>query len=462
MSPNGIDAGAMKAFGKRFKGTIISHGDAGYDESRAIFNSMIDRMPALIARCADVDDVAAVIALARDTGQSLTVRSGGHSVAGMSVADGAILCDMRGLNQVSVDPDKRVARVGGGAIWGEVDAATGAHGLATTGGRVSTTGVAGFTLNGGSGWAERKLGLSCDRLVSVELVTADGSRVRCSSDENRELFWALHGGGGNFGIATQFEFRLDPMAEILVAFLMFTPEKGEEVARNYRDFAATAPDELGGGFVFLTGPPMEFVPEHLQGTIMAGVLGVWFGDPEEGRRAMAPILEFGSPDVELVMPAPYAEFNKMLDDPPGHRNYWTAAYHDTFPDAAIGKFVGYGRRMKPSPSQLALFPWGGAVARVDPETTPMARRETSWLTHPFAVWPEPADDEFWIDWARGFSKDMKDFSSDGVYLNFIGDEGEDRIVAAYGKENYDRLAELKTQHDPDNLFRFNQNIKPAK
>jgi hypothetical protein len=204
------------------------------------------------------------------------------------------------------------------------------------------------------------------------------------------------------------------------------------------------------------------VPENLQGTILTGVLGVWFGDPEEGRKAMAPILEFGTRDVELVMPAPYSEFNKMLDDPPGHRNYWTAAYHDSFPDAAINKFAEYGRQMKPSPSQLAFFPWGGEVARVSSDETPMARRKTPWLTHPFAVWPDAADDDFWRNWARGFNKDMKSFSSEGVYLNFIGNEGEDRIVAAYGKENYDRLAELKTQYDPENVFRFNQNIKPSK
>jgi len=459
----GIDAAALKAFGKKFKGTTVAPGDPSFDESRAIFNSMIDRKPALIAKATDADDAAAVIALARDTGVDLTVRSGGHSVAGMSIADDAILLDLRGLNEVVVDPDKRVARVGGGAIWGELDAATAEHGLATTGGRVSTTGVAGLTLNGGSGWAERKMGLACDRLVAAELVTADGSRVRASADENPDLFWALRGGGGNFGVATQLEFRLDPLTEILVGLLMYTPEKAEDVIRNYRDFAADAPDELGGGCVFLTGPPMEgIVPENLQGKILTGVLGVWFGDPEEGRKVMAPILEFGSRDVELVMPAPYSEFNKMLDDPPGHRNYWTSAYHDSFPDAAIDTFVEYGRQMKPSPSQLAFFPWGGAVARVSPDETPMARRKTPWLTHPLAVWPDAADDDFWRDWARGFNKDMKSFSSDGVYLNFIGNEGEDRIIAAYGKENYDRLAEIKAQYDPDNVFRFNQNIKPSK
>ncbi len=448
---------------KGFKGTTVSPGDATYDESRAIFNMMIDRKPALIARPVDADDVAAVISLARSTGTALTVRSGGHSVAGASLADGAILCDMRGLNDVIVDTDRRIVSVGGGAVWGEVDAATGRHGLATTGGRVSTTGVAGLTLGGGSGWAERKMGLACDRLVSVELVTADGTRVRAAADENPDLFWALHGAGGNLGIATRFEFRLDAIPEVLVGLLLYTQDQAEALTRHYRDFIEHgAPDEIGGGVVFLTGPPEEFVPPEHQGTIMAGCLAVWFGDPEQGRKEMAPLLEFGDRAAEVVMPLPYLEFNKMLDDPPGNRNYWTAAYHDSFPDQAVDTFAKYGRQMKPSPAQLAFFPWGGAVARVNPDETPMARRKTPWLTHPFAVWPDAADDDFWISWARGFNKDIKRFSTDGVYLNFIGDEGDDRIVAAFGKANYDRLAEIKGHYDPENLFRFNQNIKPSR
>ncbi|MGH2792925.1 MAG: FAD-binding oxidoreductase [Actinomycetota bacterium] len=457
----GIEAQALEAFRKSFKGTTSATGDADYDESRIIFNMMIDRKPALIARATDADDIAAVIALARETGSPLTVRSGGHSVAGMSIADDAILLDTRALNAVAVDPEKRIARVGGGAIWGEVDAATAEHGLVTTGGRVSTTGVAGLTLGGGSGWAERKYGLACDRLVSVELVTAAGTKVRASADENPDLFWALHGGGGNFGVATQFEFRLDPLSMMYVGLILYTPDKAVEVARNYRDFAASAPEELGGGFAFLTGPPEEFVPEHLQGTIMCGVIAAWFGDPDEGAKAMEPITGFGTPDVQVTMPIPYVEFNKMLDDPPGHRNYWTASYHDGFPDAAIDTFTGYGRQMKPSAAQLIFLPWGGAVARVNGADTPMARRDTSWVTHPFALWLDATDDDFWINWARSFNKDMKTYSSDGVYLNFIGNEGQDRIIAAYGKENYDRLAQLKRQYDPDNVFRFNQNIKPA-
>ena len=456
-----LDAAALKAFEKSFKGSILKPGDGDYDEGRTIFNAMIDRKPALIARCTDADDVAAVIALARNTGVPLTIRSGGHSVAGMSIADDAILLDTRGLNAVSVDPDEQLVRVGGGALWGEVDAATADHGLVTTGGRVSTTGVAGLTLGGGSGWAERKYGLACDRLLSVELVTADGSQVRASADENADLFWALHGGGGNFGVVTQFEFRLDPLAMMYVGLILYTPDKAEEVARNYRDFAQAAPEELGGGFAFLTGPPEEFVPQHLQGTIMCGVIAAWFGDPDDGAKVMEPITGFGAPDVQVTMPIPYVEFNKMLDDPPGHRNYWTASYHDSFPDAAIEGFIGYGRQMKPSAAQLVFLPWGGAVARVDPAETPMARRDTAWVTHPFALWTDADDDNFWMNWARGFNRDMKSFSSDGVYLNFIGNEGEDRIVAAYGKANYDRLAKIKAQYDPENIFRFNQNIKPA-
>lgn len=458
----GLDATALKSFQRSFKGATIAPGDAAYDEGRTIFNMMIDRRPALIARPANVEDVAAVIALSRRTGVPLTIKSGGHSVAGASLADDAILCDMRGLNTVAVDPERRVVRVGGGAVWGEVDAATAEHGLATTGGRVSTTGVAGLTLGGGSGWAERKLGLACDRLVSVELVTADGSLVRASADENPDLFWALHGAGHNFGVTTQLEFRLDELPMVYVGLLLYTADKAEEIGKHYRDFMdAGAPDEIGGGFVFLTGPPEEFVPEQHHGTVMTGVLAVWFGDPEKGQKELAPLLGFNERDGGLEMPIPYVEFNKMLDDPPGNRNYWTAAYHDAFSDEAMAIFADYGRRMKPSPAQLAFFPWGGEVARVDPASTPMARRTTPWVTHPFAVWPDAADDGFWVDWARSFNKDMKRFSNDAVYLNFIGDEGQDRVVAGYGKANYDRLAKIKAQYDPENVFRFNQNIKPA-
>ena len=271
----GIGESALKAFKKAFKGTVVRPSDGSYDEARSIFNSMIDRRPELIAQATSAADVAATIRLARDSGLPLSVRSGGHSVAGMSIADGGIVVDMRAMNQVTVDPTKKIATVAGGATWGDFDAATAAHSLGATGGRVSTTGVAGLTLGGGSGWTERKFGLACDNLESVELVIADGSIVRASDDENQDLFWALHGAGHNFGVATELQFRLYDMdPNMLATLIMYEPSDGEAVARNYRNWIdAGVPEELGGGFAYLTAPPAPFVPPEVQGRVVAGVIG---------------------------------------------------------------------------------------------------------------------------------------------------------------------------------------------
>lgn len=455
-----IDGAALRRFEKTFSGQIVRPDAEDYNQARSIFNSMIDKRPSVIAMCRTVDDVVAAVAFGRDANLEIAVRSGGHSVAGMGLSDGGLVIDMRGLNEVILNKRRRTARAGGGATWGEFDAATAAQGLATTGGRVSTTGVSGLTLGGGSGWIERKHGLACDNLLAVELVTADGSLVRASEDENADLFWALHGGGGNFGVATALEFGLHPIASnILAALLLFPPERGPDVGRVYRDLVETAPDELGGGFAYLTAPPEEFVPEHLRGTIMSGVIVTWAGDPDEGQAFIQPLLDL-EPAVPLVMPVPCAEFQHMLDDPPGFRNYWTADYHDEFPDEAIDIFCEFGRRSKPSPTQLILLPWGGAVGRIDDDATALSQRGARWVTHPLCLWESASDDVFWTGFARDFSKEMKRFSTGGVYLNFIGDEGTDRIVAAYGKDKYERLAEIKAEYDPSNLFHLNQNIKP--
>lgn len=297
MSDNGIDG---------FKGAVFTPDDAGYDDARTIFNSMIDKRPAYIAQCADAEDVVSALAFARQQGLPISVRSGGHSVAGNSLVQDGLVVDMRNANAVSVDPDARTATVGGGATWSHFDRAAEPHGLATTGGRVSTTGVAGLTLGGGSGWFERKFGLSCDSLISVELVSADGRQVTASEDENSELFWALHGGGGNFGIATSFEFRLHPLPVATLALLLFPPDRGPEVARRYRDFAEEAPDEVGGGMLYLTGPPEEFVPERLQGQLALGVGVMYAGGETEAREVAAPLLEL-SPEGQMIAEMPYAE-----------------------------------------------------------------------------------------------------------------------------------------------------------
>lgn len=454
---------ATEALQRAFSGKIITASDGDFDGARTVFNSMIDRKPALIAQPVTTADVAAAIAFARENGLEVSVRSGGHGVTGAAIADGGLVIDMRQISDVTVDADKRVARAGGGANWGQFDTATQQHSLGATGGRVSTTGVAGLTLGGGSGWIERKFGLACDNLRAVELVTADGELVRASETENADLFWALHGGGGNFGVATALEFGLHTFGpEIVVALLLYPRESAPEMARFYRGFAESAPPELGGGFAFLTAPPEEFVPPELQGTVMCGVIVTWCGDVDAGMKFIEPLLAFKEPAVKVVMPAPYPMFQSMLDDPPGFRNYWTAEYLDELPDEAIDAFCAFGMQQRPSPTQLILLPWGGAVASVGENDTPMTKRKSKWVFHPLGLWEGKENDDFWISWARNSAAAIRPFASGGVYLNFVGDEGQDRIQAAFGPEKYARLAKIKKHYDPGNVFHYNQNIKPAK
>ena len=371
---------------------LITSDDPRYDDARAVFNAMIDKHPAVIAQCATPGDVTDALALAASESYEVAVRAGGHSVAGMSVNDGGLVVDVRPMKAIEVDVGARLVRVGAGATWGELDQATQEHGLATTGGRVSTTGVAGFTLGGGSGWLERRHGLACDNLVAVDLVTADGRHVTASEDDNPDLFWALHGGGGNFGVATSFVLRLHPLGPIVTAGLMLWSEDTvTDVARLFRDIAHDAPDEFGSGLVFLTAPPEDFVPPHLQGETVAAVAALWAGDVDEGAEAMRPFRDLG-PEVDLVGPMPYADFQCMIDDPPGMRNYWSADYHDDFPDDVLDIFVKSGFERQSALAQQILFPWGGAVARVAENATPMTNRSVSWVSHPVAVWEDPADD----------------------------------------------------------------------
>jgi FAD/FMN-containing dehydrogenase len=440
---------------------LLRPDDPGYDDARALFNVMIDKRPAVIARCASPGDVADALALARTEGYDVAVRAGGHSVAGMSTNDSGLVVDVRPMKEVTIDPAARRARVGAGVVWGEFDRAAQEHGLAVTGGRVSTTGVAGFTLGGGSGWLERAQGLTCDNLLSVDLVAADGRAVTASADENPDLFWALHGGGGNFGVATAFEFSLHPVGPEVIAGLMLWPgDAALEVTRRYRDLAFDAPDELGSGMVMLTAPPEPFVPEHMVGTTCAAVAALWTGDPSDGTDVLAPFRDL-EPAADLVGPMPYADFQCMIDDPPGFRHYWSADYHDSFPDDAVDVFVKSGFE-RPSPlGQQLMLAWGGEVARVPPDATPLSKRDARWITHPFAVWETPEETDASIAWARSFRRDIARFSNGGVYLNFIGNEGQDRVRAAFGEENYARLAAVKAEWDPDNVFRGNQNIQPA-
>ena len=434
--------------------------DAAYDERRALFNAMIDKRPRLIAACKTPADIRAALDRARQDGLAVAVRSAGHSVAGQSTNDDGLVIDVRDMTDIAIDPAARTARVGGGCTWADFDAAAQEHGLATTGGRVSTTGVAGLTLGGGSGWLERKHGLACDNLLAVELVTADGREIRADDTQHQDLLWASKGGGGNFGVVTALEFALHPVGPTILGGLMAWPaDAADHVARVYRDWADDAPDELGSGLVMLSGPPEEFIPAHLQNQPMVAIAVMWSGDEAEGA-ALVQVMRDLEPDLDLVGPMPYAQLQSMIDDPPGFRQYWSADYHDAFPDQAIDLFLAAGRSRTSPLTQHLLLPWGGALSRIEEDATPMAQRGARWVTHPFATWADPADDELNIAWVRAYRAGNAPFTTGGVYLNFIGDEGEERINAAFGTAKLDRLAAIKAEYDPDNVFAGNQNIRP--
>jgi FAD/FMN-containing dehydrogenase len=449
----------MEELRSQFEGELLGRDHERYEDARTIFNAMVDRRPALIAQCAGEADVAAALEHARRAGLEVAIRSGGHSVTGASLSDGGIVIDMRRMNAVSVDPAARTATVAGGATWADFDAATQPHNLVATGGRVSTTGVSGLTLGGGSGWLERKFGFACDNLRSVRLITPEGRAVTASESENPELFWGLHGGGSNFGVATELVFDLQPLEAAAFALLLWPADAGPELARRYRDlFDGDAPLELGGGLAYITGPPEEFVPEHLQGRLCAGVIAVYAGGEAEMREAIAPILEL-APEAELIAEMPYAEIQCAIDDPPGYRNYWSAEHLASAPDEALDAFCRRAHDMVvPSPSQHIMFPWRGAVAdRVG--DWPLPHRAAAWVAHPLGLWERAGDDDQAIGWARGTCTDLRPYSIGAVYLNFES-ESEDRVEEGFGTANYERLAAIKAEFDPENLLHLHHNIKP--
>ena len=447
-----------------FGGELVHPDDRAYDDTRAVFNAMIDRRPALIARCTSADDVATAVNVARDQDIPLSIYGGGHGVTGSAVVDAGICADLRTLSRVDVDPEQRIARVEGGAKWGAIDAATQEHGLAVTGGRMSDTGIGGLAVGSGSGWLERKFGFTCDNLVKAEVVTADGRQVVASEDENPDLFWGLRGGGGNFGVVTAFHLRLHPVGPIVLAGqLMYPAPMAGDLMRFYRDFILAAPDEVCGGMAFITAPPEEFVPEPVRGQPVVGVIVVYAGDPADGEEAFRPLREFGPPGLDMVQPMPYVAVQQMIDagNPPGKLNYWNADFYSELPDKAIDTFVE--RATKPiSPlSQVIVMPGGGAVSRVPDDATAFVERHAEWNLHYLSLWEDPAQTDRNISWTREFSGAMKPWATGRQYLNMLGDEGVDRVKAAYGPEKFAKLQTLKAKWDPTNLFRYNQNIPPA-
>lgn len=458
MADNLLDSVRVDDLRARLGGPVVTPTMPDYEDVRAVFNSMITARPSVIARCGSVSDVRTALEFARGNGLEVAVRSGGHSVAGSSLIEAGLVIDVRPMADVAVDPAQRTVRLGGGATWAAVDRESQRYGLATTGGRVSTTGVAGLALGGGSGWLERKFGLTCDNLLAVELVTADGHEVSANEYENPELFWALHGGGGNFGVATSLLLRLHPLERFSMALLLWPAEAGRAVAGSYREFIAGAPDEIGGGLIYLTGPSEEFVPRALTDVLCCAVLVTFTGPEPELREHIAPLLA-AEPPGRLITDIPYAELQCMLDDPPGYRNYWSDEHLVTLSDEALDRFCERARDMiVPSPSQQVLLPWGGAVA--GGADWPGFHRDATWAVHPLGLWEDPADDGMARAWVRDLRADMRPWASGDVYLNFIGDEGADRVRAGYGERNYRRLARVKARFDPTNVFNRWHNVLP--
>jgi FAD/FMN-containing dehydrogenase len=458
-----LDETALAELQAGFRGRLVAQNDPAYDEHRKIWNGSIDRHPALIARCAGVADVIAAVRFCRQTGLPVAVRSGGHSFPGICVADDALLIDLGLMKGIRVDPEARTARVQAGVLLGELDRETQEFGLAAPAGIVTTTGLAGLTLCGGIGWLMRKVGLTVDQLASVDLITADGQFVKASADENADLFWGICGGGGNFGIVTEFEFRLNPLGPVIVAGPVFWPmEQSPEVLRFYRDWLADAPDELMTIVVHRKAPPLPFVPEELHGKPVVMVIACYAGPVEEGEKVVRPLKEFGNPVADLCVPKPFLMHQAMFDPsfPHGRWYYFKSCDVAELTDDVIDITVEHSLRIQSPLTSFPIWQMGGAVARVGEDDTAFGGRQAG-FTYNIGGCTEDSDGfEDEREWVRTFWSALEPYHTT-VYVNFLGDEGQERVRQAYGAVKYDRLQGLKRKYDPDNFFRINQNIPPA-
>jgi len=457
-----IDSAAIEQLAQSFSGRLLRPGDDGYEGSRTIFNAMIDRRPVIIAQPANAADVATAVKFAARRELTVSVKGGGHAVTGHAVADGGLMIDLALLNEIKVDPKAKTAIAGGGTKWGEFDAATQAHGLAVTGGRVPGTGIGGLTLGSGSGWLERKLGYTVDNMIGAEVVLASGDIVHASESENPDLFWGLRGGGGNYGIVTKFEYRLHEIGPTVFGGMLIFPRfRAGEVIRAYRDFMETADDDIGGGVGLVCAPPEEFVPEPMHGMPVVGVIVCYTGMPEDGPTAIKPILDLG-PVMNLTQPMPYLEVQKIIEaaNPPGMQQYWKAGMLPEFPDDAIEALVAAAAEPRSTMTAIIVMPLGGAVHRVSDDSTAMGWRGAKWGIHILGEWPDPSENEEQIAWVRDVDAAIQPWAQKGAYLNYLMDEGEQRVKDSFGA-HYKRMEELKDKYDPTNLFRLNQNIRPT-
>ena len=445
-----------------FRGQLLGPEDDGYDAARRIWNGSFDKRPALIARATGVADVIAAVNHARENGLRLAVRSGGHSIPGHSTCDDGLVLDLSQMQGVHVDPRTRTAQVQAGALLGHFDRETHAYGLATTGGQVTHTGVAGLTLGGGIGWLDRKFGLTCDNLISADVVTAAGEIVTASADENPDLFWGLRGGGGNFGVATSFEFQLHPLDLILGGAVLHPLEQAKSVLELYRDLVEDGPEDLTAYTIFLTGPPAPFLPESFHGQPLVAFAACWAGDLAEGERVLKPVREFGPPIVDLFQPMPYPVLQGMFDEsaPHGRRYYLKGQVTGKLTDELIDVLIEHAMALPRPFSELHVGALGGAVKRLGEDDTAYSPRDGEHVLIFIGGYEDPSAGDGVVSWVRAAADATTPYAL-GTYVNFLEDEGDERIRFAYGSdEKYNRLVELKRKWDPDNLFTLNQNIRP--
>jgi FAD/FMN-containing dehydrogenase len=458
-----ISEDAVTALADSLRGNLIQPGDAGYDEVRAVYNAMIDKYPALIVRCRDVADVIAGVNLARDQGLLLSVRGGGHNGAGLGTVDDGLVLDLGLMHGVRVDPVARTARVEGGALLSDLHHATAPFGLAMPSGIVASTGVGGITLGGGIGHLTRQLGLSIDNLLEADVVLADGSFVVASETEHPDLFWALRGGGGNFGVVTSFLFKLHPISTLYAGPMLWPLERAAEVLRWYREFIVNAPETLNGFFAFLTVPPALPFPEHLWNQKVCGIVWSCTQPWEQAEETFAPIrARFGQPALDGVGPISHQALQSMFDAlyPAGEQWYWKSDFVNEIPDAAVDLHVQFAAELPTWKSTMHLYPIDGVAGRVPRDATARNYRDAHWGMVIIGVSRDPADNDRMTAWAREYWSALHPYSAGGAYVNMMMEEGQDRVRACYG-EHYDRLARIKAKYDPDNLFQVNQNIKPA-
>jgi FAD/FMN-containing dehydrogenase len=458
-----LQAGKIEELKGGFKGEILLPHDGEYESARKIWNAMIDKRPAVIARCATTSDVVRGVNFARDNGLLLAVRGGGHNIAGYAMCDDGIVIDLSKMKAARVDPVGRRATIEGGATLADLDAATQAHGLATPTGINSTTGIAGLTLGGGFGWLSRKYGMTVDNLKSAEVVTAAGEVVRASATEHPDLFWALRGGGGNFGVVTRFEFQLHPVGpDVLSGLIVYPIAQAKSVLQQYREFIAKAPDELAVWTVLRQAPPLPFLPQSVHGTAIIALALIYAGDPKQGEPLIEPLRKFGTPLGEHIGVQPYVAWQQTFDPllTAGARNYWKSHNFSTLKDGLFDVVITYIGTLPSPQCEIFFGAIGGATARPAPTSSAYAHRDAKFVMNVHGRWEDSAEDKRCIGWARDFFHASAPFASSGVYVNFLTADEADRVRSAYGS-SYDRLAQVKRKYDPDNLFRMNQNIEPA-